>query len=145
MLEMRHVGVYVLNLEKMERFYSTVFSMKIVLSKVETSDILIDAIVGKGAVVQISKLVTPYGCKVGTGDMVELLQVLGPNESLKSGPVYSAGRMHIGFGVENIDETVDKLVHNGGKQQTQILQMGKNRCCFCTDPEDNWIELIQRG
>ena len=145
MIEMRHVGLYVENLEQMEEFYATVFSMKKVLSKVKTSDILIDAIVGKGATVLISKLVTPYGCQTGTGDMVELLQVVTPATPLEPGPVYTPGRAHIGFGVDDLDKTVETLIQHGGVQQTPILQMGKNRCCFCTDPEHNWLELIQRG
>lgn len=144
MIEMRHVGVYVADLEKMEQFYATVFSMKTVLSKIPTSDILIDAIVGKNAVVYISKLITPRGCETGSGDMVELLHVEDEQTIPFCHPVYSVGTAHIGFGVNNLEQTVQIILSNGGQLKTEILRLGNNLCCFCTDPEGNWLELIQK-
>ena len=36
MIEMRHAGIYVEDLSRMEAFYQNVFSMKVILSKVRT-------------------------------------------------------------------------------------------------------------
>jgi len=145
MIEMRHAGIYVEDLPCMEAFYQNVFSMKVILSKVRTSDILIDAIVGAGKAVLISKLITPHGCETGSGDMVELLQVENEAAPSDPGPVFQTGTAHLGFGVDDMERTVQGIRENGGCQKTDILQMGSNLCCFCTDPEGNWLELIQRG
>lgn len=144
MIEMRHAGIYVEDLPRMETFYQNVFSMKVILSKVRTSDILIDAIVGAGKAVLISKLITPRGCETGSGDMVELLQVEKEAAPPDPGPVFQTGTAHLGFGVDDMERTVQAIQQNGGCRKTDILQMGSNLCCFCTDPEGNWLELIQR-
>ena len=47
MIELRHIGIYVMNLTKMEQFYKNAFSMKIIQSQILTSNPLIDAIIGK--------------------------------------------------------------------------------------------------
>ena len=135
MIEMRHAGIYVEDLSRMEAFYQNVFSMKVILSKVRTSDILIDAIVGTGKAVLISKLITPRGCKTSSGDMVELLQVEKEAAPPDPGPVFQTGTAHLGFGVDDMERTVQAIQQNGGCRKTDILQMGSNLCCFCTDPE----------
>lgn len=138
MIEMRHAGIYVEDLPRMETFYQNAFSMKVILSKVRTSDILIDAIVGAGKAVLISKLITPRGCKTGSGDMVELLQVEKEAAPPDPGSVFQTGT------ADDMERTVQAIRENGGCQKTDILQMGSNLCCFCMDPEGNWLELIQR-
>ena len=52
---------------------------------------------------------------------------------------------HISFGVDNIYEVIEDIKKRSGRQKTEVISMqNKNLCCFCRDPEGNWIELIQR-
>lgn len=141
MIELRHIGIYVMNLTKMEQFYKNAFSMKIIQSQILTSNPLIDAIIGKEKEVLISKLITPYGCQTGTGDMIELIQIVNANPP-KPSFIYSTGTAHIGFGVDSIEETIESITAHGGKIRSEIFRLGQNKCCFCTDPEGNWLELI---
>lgn len=145
MIELRHVGVYVSELEKMETFYKNVFQMTVIQSKVFTENPLLDELLGNRQAI-ISKLITPYGRISGTGDMVELVEVCGeqPKKSI-TGEVYIPGTAHIAFGVDDIPVIVNRIMENGGCMKTSIVGLGSNKCCFCVDPEGNWLELIQRG
>lgn len=145
MIELRHVGVYVSELEKMEVFYKNAFQMTVIQSKVFTENALLDELL-KNKQAIISKLVTPYGSVSGTGDMVELVEVCGEKMGEHIvGEVFIPGTAHIAFGVDDISATVDRIIENGGCMKTSIVEIGSNKCCFCVDPEGNWLELIQRG
>lgn len=145
MIELRHVGVYVSELERMETFYKNVFLMTVIQSRVFTENSLLDELLGNRQAI-ISKLITPYGGISGTGDMVELVEVCGENaEEHIVGEVFIPGTAHIAFGVDDISATVDRVIKNGGCRKTSIVEIGINKCCFCVDPEGNWLELIQRG
>lgn len=147
MIELRHAGIYVDDLEQAETFYMQCFSMEAIVHRQLVSNALIDEIVGVGSKVLVSKLITPRGKMTGTGDMIELLQVIDSKK--KCAPPYGAvcqtGTAHIGIGIDDMVKTVIAITENGGRQQTPILQLGNNRCCFCTDPEHNWLELIERN
>lgn len=145
MIELRHVGVYVSELERMEVFYKNVFLMTVIQSKVFTENALLDELLGNRQAI-ISKLITPYGSVSGTGDMVELVEVCGKkSEESIAGEIFIPGTAHIAFGVDDILATADRIIVNGGCMKTSIVEIGSNKCCFCVDPEGNWLELIQRG
>ena len=79
--------------------------------------------------------------------MLELIQCNNSNvEKECYGKIYQFGCMHLSFGVNDIELTVDKILHYGGKQITKIHVMNNgNKCCFCQDPESNWLELIEQA
>jgi len=149
MIELRHAGIYVMDLEKMEAFYEAVLKMKPIFQGTVQKDELIDDLLGvKDAGVKIAKLITESGQEKKTGDMLELVQVLIPEKTegnLPSDrPVYGIGMNHIAFGVDDLEDCVRLAKENGGKLQTAVHQMENGRkCAFLTDPEGNWIELIQ--
>lgn len=145
MLHFRHTGLYVENLEKMTAFYKNVFSMKEICAGVRQNDALIhDLFKDDTASVRITKLITDQGKVNGKGDMLELLQVVDKKFFSYPSLFYSHGAMHLGFGVDDIDDVVDRLVKAGGQMITAIHTMPNDKkCCFCLDPEGNGIELIQ--
>ena len=145
MIEFRHIGLYVADLPKMEAFYANAFNMKVIRKQIETSDVLVDSIIRPGASITFSKLITPRGVATGVGDMVELIHYENNGIESQLLPVYLVGQGHIGFGVDDIESVVKAIVLFGGTLQSAIVQIGSNQCCFCTDPENNWIELIQNG
>ncbi len=55
----------------------------------------------------------------------------------------SGGGVHIGFGIHNMEDVVNEIVKFGGKQITEIHLLNNNKCCFCIDPEGNYLELIE--
>ncbi len=152
MIQLRHVGIYVEDLEKEECFYQEVFNMHSISHKVIQADKLIDDLLdaseGQSSLL-ISKLITDKGIESREGDMIELLQVIGPQDKcgkkLGSIRTYMAGSIHLGLGIDNIEKTVDAVKNNGGRLITGIYEMSNvNKCCFCTDPENNMIVLIEK-
>lgn len=145
MIQLRHTGLYVKNLHKETLFYQQVFDMFVVCDSVKQSDALIGDLIEEKAIVTITKLITEQGKVSGFDDMLELLQC--DNSGLEKdcyGKVFQYGCMHLGFGVNDIFLTVNKIIFYGGKQITNVHKMKNgNKCCFCQDPEGNWLELIE--
>lgn len=149
MIQLRHTGLYVKNLETETKFYKEVFGMHSVCEHLKQADVLIDDLLRHaGASILATKLLTEQGRQSGVDDMLELLQVLIPQSFVNQEVVpeiYRPGCMHLGFGVDDIDDVVSKIIKNGGTKYTDIHMMNNgNKCCFCQDPEGNWLELIQR-
>ena len=62
----------------------------------------------------------------------------------KSRAIYSAGTMHLAFGIPDIEVAVRRIEQLGGKLLSKIYVMPNGRkCCFCSDPEGNGLELIE--
>ncbi len=147
----RHIGIYVNNIELMELFYTKVFDMHVICSCEKDNSSLFDELLGeKNSTILTSKLITPYGKQAGQGDMIELVRVTNEgfytNDNVIEKNIYDIGNSHIAMGVSDIVMTVDRIVEFGGKKYTSIYKMKNgNDCCFCNDPEGNWIELIQRN
>lgn len=144
MIQMRHMGVYVKNLDVMTEFYKKVFGMHIISEKVIQSDSLIQDLLGCKEVI-ITKMVTPYGTQVGSGDMLELLHYEGRELVNANTFISDQCIIHMGISVDNINDVVNKILDMGGKIYTRIHVMSnENKCCFACDPEGNWLELIER-
>lgn len=149
MINIRHTGIYVLEIEKMEQFYTQVFHMRAVCSNnVEENPMLNDLLRHQDSRILTTKLITPYGQEQHTGDMIELIQVQSFKcEALpKNRPIFITGVSHIAIGVDNMEETVAAIVQQGGSLETGIYTMENgNKVAFCRDPEGNWLELISRN
>ena len=149
MIAIRHTGIYVNDMKRMEAFYTSVFQMHAICSMEPDEGELFDELLGtRNARIMTSKLITPYGKTAGQGDMVELVKVLSEGDCgalPEERPISMIGMTHLAFQVEDITASVDRIMKNGGLRKTGIKEMRNgNKCCFCTDPEGNWIELIER-
>ncbi|WP_276838446.1 VOC family protein [Anaerovibrio lipolyticus] len=146
MVQLRHVGIYVNNLKRETDFYRQVFNMHEICNDVEQKDELIDELLSVHESVRITKLITEHGKLTGAGDMVELVEY--PHSPYKDSvdyEIYKPGVAHLGFGIDDMDEVISRLKMLGGKQKTSVhIMPNGNKCCFCQDPEGNWIELIER-
>lgn len=164
MTAIRHTGIYVNDIAALEKFYIACFDMVPIVSQEEDSNPLVDEIVGScDALIETTKLVTPYGKAQGQGDMIELCKVLRPAkdavaaqeggdgakyggaDNIKDEGVTGYGVQHIAFGIDDMDETVRRIEANGGSLVTRVTHMRNGAlCCFAKDIEGNYIELIQR-
>ena len=151
MIAMGHTGIYVRDIQKLEKFYTEVFDMYTVCSSQEDSGELFDELLGGNKLkIVTTKLITPYGKKNGQGDMLELVQVISkftPLPELPDDyPIAMIGMGHLAFRVDDMQQTVEKIRQKQGVKKTKIYRMkNENLCCFCKDPEGNWLELIKRN
>ena len=150
MIAIRHTGIYVDDIVKLEKFYMSVFGMIPVCSgEPDQSSLFDELLCQEGVRIITTKLITLYGKKNGQGDMLELVKVLGEVGTIPklpdNYPISMTGMAHIAFQIDDMQKTVEQIQEGGGFQKTDIYQMKRgNLCCFCRDPERNWIELIQR-
>ena len=150
MIAIRHTGIYVDDIVKLEKFYMSVFGMIPVCSgEPDQSSLFDELLCHEGVRIITTKLITLYGKKNGQGDMLELVKVLGEVGTIPklpdNYPISMTGMAHIAFQIDDRQKTVEQIQEGGGFQKTDIYQMKSgNLCCFCRDPERNWIELIQR-
>lgn len=105
---------------------------------------LIEELLGPGSVL-ITKLITDYGKITGSDDMLELIYFFDA-KNVEDKFIYDQSVVHICFSVENIKYVVEQLKKSSGKQCTDIHEISNgNKCCFCKDPEGNWLELIEQA
>lgn len=149
MIQLRHTGLYVKDLQRESTFFQQVFHMHVLCENQKQDDVFSRDILGEaGGYLLITKLLTDQGKESHVDDMLELLQVVGeiPVAVEPAGPAYAAGRMHLAFGVDDMDDTVKHLQREGGQLLTAVHLMGnENRCCLALDPEGNVLEIIERS
>ncbi|KSV57501.1 hypothetical protein [Acetivibrio ethanolgignens] len=83
MINMRHVGIYVKDIIKLTNFYINCFEMLPIVLFEDNNNRIVEELFGKNIVIKTTKLLTPYGKKQGTGDMIELVQI---NNSIQEKP-----------------------------------------------------------
>lgn len=150
MIQMRHVGIYVRDLVRMQEFYQKVFRMHRICDKIALENALLPALTGAGgAQIHMTKLITEQGRVSGHGDMVELLAMTP--QSVGSGKkgtgihdITTPGHIHLCFGVDDLAKTLREIARCGGTVIIDTISVENGRkCAFAADPEGNLLELIQ--
>ena len=151
MIELRHIGIYVKNLALEQNFYQVVFHMKVIVSQEETRDVLMQEILESlDGTAKISKLITERGKQIGSGDMIELIEVICPKVApvcrAGTSPICTiapAGTAHICLGIDDMAGTLSAPCAHGGDVLIEPVTFPTGRACaFCADPEGNVLELI---
>lgn len=141
MLNIRHVGIYVDNLEHMKNFYCNNFGFIEKVHEVEEGT-YIDTILGLNhAKIELYKLVSPCG------EMIELLRYAQDFKQRNSTNEYiwRKGQSHIAITVDNVERYYKSLY----SQTCSFISVpcispnGYAKVCFCRDPEGNFIELVE--
>jgi len=78
--------------------------------------------------------------------MLELIEYVRPKGADGHGPKNALGASHIGFDVDDMDATCQRLGGAGARfvnpPITQVLSSGQRlRYCYAQDPEGNWLEF----
>lgn len=146
MIYIKHIGIYVRNLELMKKFYSLALNMKIIQSDYLDSGSFYDQLLGcSNTKVRIAKLITEKGVETQIGDMLELIEIIDDfsctNQPFK---ISSIGTVHIAFGVSNIFESIEAIQALGGEVViSPTRRENGNWLAFAKDIEGNWLEVIQ--
>lgn len=141
MENIRHVGIYVDDLEYMKRFYCDNFGFVEKVHEVEEG-MYIDTILGvKNASIELYKLEAPQG------GMLELLKYIQDEQSAVeySQAVWEKGNSHIAITVYDVEKYYEQLCAQSVSfiSKPCISPNGKAKVCFCQDPEGNYLELVE--
>lgn len=142
----KHIGIYVDDEIVEKNFYMNVFSMRIICENFEDEGEVYNQLLGEQNVkVSITKLITERGIDTGLGDMIELIKLKSSvsKQNKIDRAICDVGLSHFSIGVDGIEDTVNRILKNGGGKITDIIKIGERKCCFCYDPEGNGIELIE--
>lgn len=139
-LNTRHTGIVVTDVEKCLSFYSGL-GFHLVARMVEEGN-YIDQLVGLEKVrLEWAKL------KLPDNSLLELLQYHSHPETgtAKLQLANRLGCSHIAFTVVDIEEVTKYVIDNGGhiSNDCQISPDGKVKVMYCYDPEGNILEIVQ--
>jgi catechol 2,3-dioxygenase-like lactoylglutathione lyase family enzyme len=141
-LNTRHTGFVVTDLEKFIKFYEG-FGLSVVSRMIEEGD-YIDKLVGlDGVKLEWAKLSLP------DGSMIELLEYHTHFDLVnKTADFQLANRLgcsHIALTVRNIDETIEYICQSGGaiKNSYQTSPDGNVKVAYCFDMDGNILEIVE--
>ncbi|OBG63509.1 lactoylglutathione lyase [Mycobacterium sp. E1715] len=136
-----HIGLCVSDLERSVRFYCTAMgfdeSGRLTVDGPETARLL-----------GVPGLVLDLVYLQRDGFRLELLgyPVPGVREKRRPRRMNAVGFTHLSFRVDDADAVVARIERLGGQARPErtVTFDGGNRGLMATDPDGNWIELIER-
>lgn len=140
MIEIRHVGIYVKDLEVMKNFYVQMLGMQEKVHEIEKSAYISTILGLEQAEIELYKLTADNGA------MIELLKAHNMEvQDERNSFVWEQGNQHIAISVLNIEEDYNRLTRKGIRfiSAPCISPNGYAKVCFCKDPEGNYIELVE--
>jgi catechol 2,3-dioxygenase-like lactoylglutathione lyase family enzyme len=136
----RHIGIIVENMGLSLHFYRDLLGLKVIQDFYDDSE-YINIITGiSGANVHMIKLETADKKMV-----IELLEYLNHPTNLIRQPTYNVGCCHIAFQTGNIDEAYERLSRESVRFLSKPVLSSEKiaKVCFCFDPSDIRIELVE--
>ena len=138
-LNTRHVGIVVQDMEKSAHFWRDVMGFKVAVDFWEQGA-YIEAVSGiPGLRLHMIKLTAP------DNSMIELLQYeTHPTPAGRSQP-NDSGIRHIAFTVADVDAAWRTLKENGCQPLSDPVNdpNGTARVFYTRDPDGNWLEIVQ--
>jgi catechol 2,3-dioxygenase-like lactoylglutathione lyase family enzyme len=141
-LNTRHTGFVVLDLERFIKFYEG-FGLTLISRMVEQGE-YIDNLVGlNGVKLEWAKMSLP------DGSLIELLQYHTHNKLINKIDEFQLpnrlGCSHIALTVINIENAIEYICNSGGgiKNKYQTSPDGKVKVAYCYDMEGNILEIVE--
>ena len=135
----RHTGIICKDIEKSLIFYRDFLGLSVIQDFWDDSDYINEITNMKGANVHMIKL------KADDGSVLELLDyVTHPTSSIKQS-VYNVGACHLAFQVYDIEEAYLNLTKKDVcfLSKPILSSEGIAKVCFCMDPDNTRIELVE--
>jgi len=139
MINIRHVGIVVSDIDKSLYFYKDLLGFEIKKNNTESGE-YIDTFLGlNDVIVQTVKI------SLSTGDMIELLHYKTNKEEAKAIKINQIGCTHIAVTVDNLDETYKRLKEEGVSfiNPPFVSSSGFAKVAFCKDPDGFFIEMVE--
>ncbi|HOJ31684.1 MAG TPA: VOC family protein [bacterium] len=135
----RHTGIVIRDIKKMCHFYQNILGMEKVFETTEQGN-YIDNVIGRSNVkLHIIKLIAQ------DKSMIELIEYEGLKNKARRKNLWEQGITHIALTVDDINKIYTKLKKYGISFVSEPLVSSDNyaKVCFCTDPEGNFLELVE--
>jgi catechol 2,3-dioxygenase-like lactoylglutathione lyase family enzyme len=144
MISLRHIGITVVDMEKMQNFYCNLLGCK-VLKTMEESGEVIDNFSGlEGIEVTTTKMELPEG---GVVELLKYHSPKGNNVALQNiyKKIIQIGISHFALSVKDLDSLYENLIKERISffYEVQTSPDGNVKIAFCRDPEGNILELVE--
>ena len=143
-MRLRHLGITVCDMEKMQNFYCNVLGCEITKTMEESGEVIDNFSGIKNVQVTTTKM------KLPEGGMVELLKYHSPegNDTPLQNQyrqIIQIGVSHYALTVKNLDNLYERLKRENIKffHKVQKSPDGNVKIAFCRDPEGNILELVE--
>ena len=135
----RHTGIICKDIEASLIFYRDYLGLEVWQDFWDESNYINEITGISNANVHMIKL------KADDGTVVELLDYVSHPTDLIEQEIYNAGACHIAFQVHDIDQAYKDLLNKGVQFLSEpILETeGIAKVCFCMDPSNTRIELVE--
>ena len=139
-----HTGITVSNIENSVKFYRDVMGFKLLSPPSELVDDRAESIALTGEEGAITRVCTMEICN---GSVIELLEFTAPkSEVTEPMPMYTLGKHHIAYQVDNLDTWIDRLKSAGVEftsEPVKAWEDNMNSWVMCKDPDGIMIELVE--
>jgi len=138
--ETRHFGIAVKDMEKSLWFYRDMLGLKIIREMNEYGEYIENMLNIKNVRIHTVKLSVSDGIT-----LIELLEFKSNPTDLSNRKIYDLGASHIAFTVNDLNECYNLLSSKGIKfnASPQISPDGFAKVCFCYDPDNTPVELVE--
>ena len=135
----RHTGIICSNISKSLEFYRDYLGLRVIQDFWDESDYINEITGIKGGNVHMIKL------KADDGTVLELLDYVSHPTEIIEQPIYNAGACHIALQVHDIDLAYSELVNKGVifLSEPVLSSEGIAKVCFCLDPSNTRVELVE--
>ena len=135
----RHTGIICKDISISLEFYRDYLGLEVIQDFWDDSDYINDITGVSGANVHMIKL------KADDGTVVELLDYVTHPTELIEQEIYNVGACHIAFQVYDIEKAYRELSRNGVSFLSKpiLSSEGIAKVCFCLDPNEVRIELVE--
>jgi catechol 2,3-dioxygenase-like lactoylglutathione lyase family enzyme len=131
-----HQGIRVTAMDRSIRFYADAFGAEAVTRPFAIEGEFAEAMFEgpPGAAFRLCHLRFDSG-------MIELFEFQHPRED--AAPVHPsrANIMHVGFVVDDVEVTAQRVIEAGGRLVFPVTEWGENRLTYVADPDGNVIEI----
>ena len=135
----RHTGIICKDIQKSLVFYKDYLGLRVIQDFWDDSDYINEITGIKEANIHMIKL------KADDGTIVELVDYTTHPTNLLEQEIYNVGVCHIAFQVYDIEKAYDVLSEKGVNFLSKpiLSSEGIAKVCFCMDPNNIRIELVE--
>jgi glyoxylase I family protein len=132
-----HVGIRVTDMDRSIRFYTEVFGAEAVTRPFLMQSEFVDSMFGGPPGISFMLCHMKFD-----GGLIELFAFQEPYEHPSEPAHASRGNItHMGFEVDDVEATVERILAHGGRLIFPITQWGDHRLSYTADPDGNVIEI----